>query len=351
MMKASAILVLVATAAAVGVCNASPVSRVFGCPDVTDFAPCVCYTDSLLGIFLECINLNSMAELKDAFSRTMFPFKRITRLEITDSNLAGESLGPIFKDLTFREVLLIDNHIDSVDANVFMESVDDLSTFQYTDNATTNFPLSTTNFANLRDLIIEADCDTIPTIDAPKLLNLVLTCSKISGSYSVDGIVSTELQSLQLDRMPGLTSIAGDLTKKVLLRSLVFERNGLNAGHFSFSENIVTLDLSFNKFEDMPEIEGVSEDAKISMRSNDKLRNLLEGQTKPLIDHLAKGVGTVDFTGVAVFCNCDFVWLTRSGALGAQIMNLNHCMSDDGNTQYELDQGIIDFLDMLCPKP
>lgn len=55
--------------------------KVWPCPSAEVLAPCTCYADNFLNLFLDCQSLPDLATLTAVFNNS-FPFKKFARLQV-----------------------------------------------------------------------------------------------------------------------------------------------------------------------------------------------------------------------------------------------------------------------------
>lgn len=313
------------------------------CPSEDELVPCTCYADDDLNLFLGCQELEGIAELKAIFTAS-FQFKKFFRLQINDCNFVGETLTKdIFEGFTFREVIMFNNKLDGIDADTFSDSVQDLTFFEFSDPIP-SFPLSDLgSFKELRELVVDMNCDQLPMLTSDSLLSFSLHCGGTDDvSMEASQLTMNALTTLHLHDS-NLISIGPGNFESPSLNILTLNGNHLEEFDpevLKFS-SLLKLDLSDNLLTDMPLITGMAPKGTVRIADNMNLKQLSEETTMPLLNANV----TIHAEGVTLSCDCNLRWLLGTDGTDMLINKITVEVECDHADDFS---DIRDVLDKFC---
>ncbi|XP_069177859.1 oplophorus-luciferin 2-monooxygenase non-catalytic subunit [Procambarus clarkii] len=276
------------------------------CPSEEEVAPCTCYADDDLNLFVDCQNLPDLATLTGLFLKP-FQFKKFFRLQVSDSKFDGETLtADVFNGFTFREVIMFNNNLKAVDTEAFSASINDLTIFEFSDPDTVFTIDVLIDFVELRELVLAVDCSSIKNLASDSLISVTIRCSN-NITLAVNSLNLTALTTLHL-RKSHLTSVGtGNFWQSPLLQTLTLNENLIktfDSDALNFT-SLLELDLSGNLLTEMPNISGMQSGGEVNIGCNVHLKQLSQINTQPLLDNNVKIVAT----NVSLACDCDLQWL------------------------------------------
>ena len=159
----------------------------YPCPSADDIAPCICY-ELNSRLTLDCTNAVNESQIAEVFEKD-FPVKSFFQFEIlcTHSlvNLDFSTNGVTFGAFAIKgELVLCTSTIESISANVFMDSANTVTTIaiQNTMLTTEGFPFEALpNYTILNDLNIwESQMTELPPIVSDSLESIFIVQSNIT---------------------------------------------------------------------------------------------------------------------------------------------------------------------------
>ncbi|XP_042223045.1 uncharacterized protein LOC121867251 [Homarus americanus] len=279
--------------------------KAWPCPNPEELVPCTCYADEDLNLFVDCQDLPNLETLQDVFDEK-FPFKKFFRLQVSNSEFSNGSLTKeVFNGFSFREVIMYDNNLISVEPTAFEDSYAELSFFEFSDDMET-FPLpgDMSDFTELHEVVMSVNCSSIPDLVSPNVISLSVRCWNEAELKSTT-LSFTNLMTLHLHDS-SLTTIDPDsFQNSPKLLTVTLNRNNLDAIVELNFVNLLELDLSDSCLEDMPHILGMQENGVVRISYNDELKKMNENNTLELIN----GNVTIEAEGVSLGCDCNLRWL------------------------------------------
>ncbi|XP_053652512.2 oplophorus-luciferin 2-monooxygenase non-catalytic subunit isoform X1 [Cherax quadricarinatus] len=312
------------------------------CPPEDELVPCTCYADDDLNLFLGCQELESISDLKAVFTAS-FQFKKFFRLQINDCNFTeGTLTKDIFEGFTFREVIMFNNKLNEVEVGIFSDSVQDLTFFEFSDPIP-SFPLSNLeSFKELRELVVDINCDQFPTLTSDSVLSFSLHCGGTNVTMETSQLNMNALTTLHLHDS-NLISIGPENFESQSLNILTLNGNYLEEFDpevLKFS-SLLKLDLSDNLLTDMPFITGMAPKGTVRIADNKNLKQLSLDTTMPLLDADV----TIHAEGVSLSCDCNLRWLLDTDGTDLLINKITVNVDCEHEEDFS---DIRDILDKFC---
>nr|XP_045583877.1 oplophorus-luciferin 2-monooxygenase non-catalytic subunit-like [Procambarus clarkii] len=276
------------------------------CPSEEEVAPCTCYADDDLNLFVDCQNLPDLAILTELFLKP-FQFKKFFRLQVSDSKFDGETLtADVFNGFTFREVIMFNNNLKAVETEAFSASINDLTIFEFSDPDTEFSPAVLNDFVELRELVLAVNCSTIQNLKSDSLISVTIRCSN-DVHLPAENLLLPALTTLHLRKSHLIQVGTGNFLPSPLLQTLTLNENLIetfDSDALNFI-SLLELDLSENLLTEMPNIKGMQSGGEVNIGCNPYLKQLSQINTQPLLDNDV----TIVATNVSLACDCDLQWL------------------------------------------
>ncbi|XP_027229088.2 leucine-rich repeat and fibronectin type-III domain-containing protein 5 isoform X1 [Penaeus vannamei] len=291
------------------------------CPPSANIEPCSCYTSSMLGLVLNCYEINTEEELRSILHDPSFPVTSFGEIKITHCGM--ESLGAdLFGQLSADRVYLESfPNLKSLDPELLAGPMSDHVRVIHISKNPLLEVADLRLFENVKrtDLMVTMIENNIKTVTPPSKPSNIYSLNL--GRNAIARVTGDMLRNLLGVKYlyfyeNGLTNIEhGALTALDSLADLQLHQNALGpvlpAGAVAVSASLTSMTLDNNGISEiMPEaITGFSPSAYLSLWSNN-LKSFPEETFRPMLERLAEGGGRLDVYGnFELPCDCSIVWL------------------------------------------